>query len=329
MGSAIGTNVAVGTGEESAYGTFVAPDSWTEILSEGIGLQQQELVSQGRRTGESHLRRGSRRQVIDNPAAGPVTFEAPRRAELLRWLAHIVGGTPTSAQQAATSAYLHTFTMGALPTGLTVQKIMKDAANANVAVFSASGGKITSAELSLNVNQFLQITANLDFQKMVTSESAGTPSWSAAPLWDFRQAALKLDDSTAAQVLGFNLTIDNNLATDRRFLGGGGAKSEPTPNGFRSISGTIEAEFASLSAFYNAFAANTGLDLDIEFVGDTIEGAYDEELTITVPEIRLTGGTPTINGDGPIRHSIPFTGFYDGSNAPLTITAQTTDTALP
>lgn len=329
MASAVGTNVALGTANEVTYGTFVAPDSWTEILSESVALQQIALVSQGRRTGQSHLRRGSRRTIIDNPASGDVTFEAPIRAELLRWLKHIVGGTPTSAQQAATPAYLHTFTMGALPTGLTVQKIMKDAADSTVATFSASGGKVTSAEFSLSVQQFLQLRVGLDFQKMVTSESAGTPSWSAAPLWDFRDATLKLDNAAAAQVLSFNFSVDNNLDTDRRFLGNTGRKDEPVSNGFRAVTGSVEVEFKSLADFYNAFANNTALDLDIEFVGDVISGVHSETLTITVPQIRLTGSTPTISGDGPIRHTVPFEGFYDGTNAPLTITAKTTDTAVP
>lgn len=329
MASAVGTNVAVGTGVESTYGTFVAPDSWTEILSESVELQQIAMVSQGRRTGQSHTRRGSRRTIIDNPAAGDVTFEAPIKSELLRWLKYIVGGTPTSAQQAATPAYLHTFAMGALPTGLTYQKIMKDVSDTNIGVFSASGGKVTSAEFSLSVQQFLQLRVSMDFQKMVTTEAAGTPSWSGAALWDFQDATLKLDNAAAAQVLGFNFRVDNNLDTDRRFLGNAGRKDAPISNGFRTITGSAEVEFKATSDFYAAFAANTALDLDIEFVGGVISGAHSEALTITVPQIRLTGSTPTISGDGPIRHTVPFEGFYDGTNAPLTITAKTTDTAVP
>ena len=48
-------------------------------------------------------------------------------------------------------------------------------------------------------------------------------------------------------------------------------------------------------------------------------------LTIAVPEVRFTGGTPTVGGPDVVVADVPFEGQYDGTNAGITVTYVTPD----
>lgn len=307
MGAAVGTQVAVGIGEETTYGTPVAPTKWLEILSESLRFVPTNLESQGLRRGTRNLRRGSRRTRSARAAEGQINLEVPSTGFDLIW-EHLLGGGTGP------------WTMGSLQgKSLTVQKILADDALTTIDAFTYHGGKITQAQFSLSVDQILQVALDMDFEDEDRAgdggTAAGTPTYGSEELLNFLGATLTVGGSAMANVLSFQLSIANNLNTSRYYLGSGGLKAEPLSNDFPAVTGQFVAEFLDPDDWYATFEADTGVALNLDFA-DTAGNTVD----IDVPEIRLDGETPQVSGPQVVEATVAFTGFYDGTNPGVTIT---------
>jgi hypothetical protein len=89
----------------------------------------------------------------------------------------------------------------------------------------------------------------------------------------------------------------------------------------------MEAEFTSLSALYAAFASDKSLAFQFRATSpNIITGTTAYSLPVDIPSLFLEGDTPNVSGPDILTMSIPFTGLYDGTNSPITITQVTTDT---
>lgn len=327
-GPAVGLNTAFGIAQESTYGTPVVVSRFYEILSESLERRNRTLVSNGLRAQTRNLRRGTRRVISGRDAGGDVTMEVPTTTAGI-WFKNILGGTPTVVQQGASAAYLHTYAMGSLEgLSLTAQKSLRDAGGTEVETFTYHGAKVTAAEFSISVDQILQMAVSLDCEDVDTSTAAAAASYTANKLFHFAQGELRVDGSAVASVTGATARVENALKTDRYYIGSDGLKKEPTDNDFPTVGGSLTAEFLSPATFYDRFAADNGAALVLEFVGDNIASTYDEMLRITVPDVRFTGGTPTVGGADVISQTVPYEGTSIGSTAGVTIEYQTTDTAV-
>lgn len=315
MGAAVGTQVALGIAEESTYGTPVAPTStWFEILNESARFTPTFLASQGLRRGTRNLRRGSRRVVSARGAEGTINLEVSQAGFGLLWK-HLLGVETADTPAVGDT----TWAMGSLQgLSLTVQKILADEALTNVETYTYHGGKITGATLSLSVDQILQAQFNLDFEDEDragdSGTAAGTPTYGTSELYTFLGATLNVGGSPLANALSFSVTVENNLNTSRFYLGSNGLKAEPTPNDFPAVSGQIVAEFDDPADLYAAFEANTALAFSAVFADTS-----SNQLTVSVPEIRLTGDTPQVSGPETVQVTVPFEGFYDGTNPGVSI----------
>lgn len=328
MATAVGLQTVFGTSEEVTYGTPVVVDRWYEILSEGLERQNQILTSNGLRAGTRNLRRGSRRVLSARSGMGDVTLEVATTG-MGRWFQHMLGGTPVVAQQGATAAYLHTYTLGSLAgKSLTVQKGLRDEAGTTVSPFTFHGCKVTSWEFTISVDQILQVRVSLDSEDVDTSTALAAHSYGSTKLFHFAQGTLKVAGSSVARVLDSTVSGDNALKTDSYFLGSGGLKAEPAPNDYPSVTGSLTGEFLDRSVFYDRFAADSSAELILEFVGAVIAGAHNERLTIKVPDVRFTGETPKVGGPDLVMQNVPWEGQFDGTNPGVTIEYMTTDVAV-
>jgi hypothetical protein len=328
MATAVGLQTVFGTAPETVYGTAVTPNRWYEILSEGLERQQNVLQSNGLRAGTRTGRRGSRRAITHRWAQGPVTMEVATRG-MGRWFENMLGGTPVVTQQGSTDAYLHEYAMGSL-TGksLTVQKVIRDQSGTPVEQFSYKGAKVLSWEFSISVGGILQLVVNLDARDEVTDIAAAAHSYTEAAVLSFAQGDIKVDGVSVGRVTDATVAGDNMLRTDAFFLGTGGLKGEPEPNDYPTVTGSVTAEFDDEAVFYDRFTADTAAELELEFVGANIDGAYDERLTIRVPEIHFTGETPKVGGPGVVNQSVPFEAASDGTNPFIELEYMTADTAV-
>ena len=327
MGAAVGRNINVGTGVETVYGTPVAPSRWFEVLNESLEFRPTDLTSNGLRGGASvYGRRSSRRQRTRQDAGGSISMEVPT-STFGRWLAYTLGGTPSTAQQGATAAYLHTFAQGTLvDKSQTIQKQLRDAGNTEVDTFTYHGCKITQAVFSVAPDSYLTAEFTIDAEDEDTSTATASPSYSNVGLFTWKHGTVQAEGVDIANVTNASLTITNPMFTDGYYLGGGGLKAQPSDNDFRSVTGNLDLEFTDPAIVHSRFFAETEFELVLAFEGDNIEGAYDYGLTFTMPATYFTGSTPKVGGADVVIQNAPFEAFYNGTDPMITATYMTTDT---
>lgn len=326
----VGLLTSFGTAEEVTYGTAVTPDRWQEIVSESLERKNTILQSNGLRAGSIHTRRSSRRVVSAQAGEGSFTIEVPTSG-FGRLLKHALGSTPTVVQQGGTPAYLQTHAMGSnIGKSLTIQKVIRDGANATVQQFTHVGAKILSVEFSVSVDQLLLATFTVDSRQENVSTAVAVPSYASNKPFHFGQVnVLTLAGGAVAKVTGASIKFERPQKTDGFYLGSAGLKSEPIENDFPMISGSLTAEFdsAAKTALYDAFAAGTAVALVLTFTGANISGIYNEYISFSIPAIHLIGETPKVGGPGAVTLTVPFEGAWDGTNPDTTVTYQTVDTA--
>lgn len=327
MGSAVGLTTRLCTGVESVYGTPVVCDRFMEFDSESLERKNEIMRSSALGSGSLHLRRGSRSVVSARQVSGDITMECVTNG-MGRHFRNLMGGTPTIAQQGGTTAYLQTHTLGSLlGKSLAIQKQLRDESDVVVAAFTNHGCKYISGEFSIDKKGKLMLTVTVDGEDVDTVTAAASPSLTATKTFHYRQGALSIAGVPAALVQSAGIKVDRKMDTDRFHLGNAGVKAEPLVNDFPEITGTVSAEFAALT-YYDLFANDTPASLGLVFEGDTISGIYKENLTIVLPEIRLTGETPKVGGPGLVIVNHPFEAQWDGAAADMTLTYTSTDTAI-
>jgi len=311
---------------EATFGAATAPDRFYPFVDESIKRQNRVLQSQGLRGG--YLPRGGGRRVFTgHSSAGDVSLEVSSKgfSRIFQW---ILGGAPTIVQQGATTAYMHTHSMGSLVgKSANVQKQLKDAASTPVGTFTNRGVKVTNAEFNIVTDGILALKLGLDGREERSDVAAVAASYVTDNLFHFQQATLTVAGASQTQVASASVKIDNNLNVDRRHLGNTGLKSEQVDDGFRMVSGSFNADFDS-TTLYALYAADTAAALVLEFTGPLIASTFFEKLTITVPEVHLTGDTPTVGGPGLITYDLPFEAAFDGTLSPITLALTTTDVAV-
>lgn len=334
---ALGSGLAVqfATAEEVAWGTAVTPNRFYEITSETLERKNRIIQSDGM-GGSVALRprRGSRRVISGQEGVGTVNMEVATTG-FGRWFKHMLwDGTPTVAQQGATAAYLHTYDLGdfdtatpVLPVGLTVQKGVPQT-DGTVKPFTFPGSVVTGFDVSISVDQLLQLAVQLDSRTAETSTGLAAAAYTSTKLFHFAQGALKVDAASVAQVLSAAFSVKYDLKTDSYYLGSAGYKAKPVHQGWPDLGGTLTADFVDLTTFHDLFVADTAAELILEFIGDVIASTYYETLRITIPEVRFTGETPKVGGPGVVVQNVPFEGLWDGTLSGMTIEYLTTDTAV-
>lgn len=326
----VGLLTTFGCAEEVTYGTPVTPDRWFEITGESLGRENTVIQSNGLRSGSVHTRRSSRRVVAAQQGKGSFTMEVPTTG-FGRLLKHAVGGAPVVTQQGGTAAYLQTHSFGSnAGKSLTVQKVIRDGANAVVQQFTHTGAKITSVEFSISVDQLLLATFEVDSRQENVSTAVAAPTYPSNKPFHFAQVTgVFIGAGVAAKVTDATIKIDRPQKTDNFYLGSGGTKSEPTENDFPAVTGSLTAEFdsANKTLLYDAFAADSPLGFQLTFEGATIASTYKETISFYIPAIHLTGETPKVGGPGAVTLTCPFEGAWDGTNADMTVSYTSVDTA--
>jgi hypothetical protein len=327
MGSAVGLTTRLCTGVETTYGTVQTPDRFLEFDSESLERKNEIMRSNALGGGSLHLRRGSRSVVSGRWGEGSIDMDVVTNG-MGRIFRQLLGGTPTIAQQGGTTAYLQTHTLGSvLGKSLTIQKQLRDESDVVVSSFTFEGSKFTTGEFKIDKKGKLTLSLTVDAEDVNTVTAAASPSLTATKTFHYRQGSLTIAGVAAALVQSASVKVDRKMDTDRFHLGNAGVKAEPLVNDFPDITGNLSAEFAA-ATYYNLFANDTPAALVLDFTGDVISGIYTEKLTITIPEIRLTGETPKVGGPGLVIVNHPWEAQWDGAAADMTLAYTSTDTAI-
>jgi hypothetical protein len=323
IGSGIGSQLGAAT--ESTYGTSVTPARFFEYDSESIDFDKTAQQGTGMRAG-GQVVRANRRVVTMIGGKGDVQMDVPSKGFGF-WLALAFGGTPTSAQQAATAAYLHTFTPGDLLGKMATVQVGVPQLGGTVTPKTALGCKVTDLELTAGLGEILTAKIGLDAADVRTDVALATASYAAGAttnVFHFAEGAITIGGSAIAGVRSATVKLDNGLKTDRRHLGGLGKKAEPVIADYRKITGKLDAEFID-TTFSAAYLTDAALALVLTFTGPLIASTYFETLKITVPVIKLDSQMPDVGGADIVDLSVDFVGLDDGTNPPIKIEYTSTD----
>lgn len=326
MPTGTGLDSQLGAKRETTYGTRAVPDHFFEFRSESLSLEKNFLVSQQLGAG-STFARGSRRVATTRAGAGNIVMEATNQG-MGFWFDLMHDGVVTPTQIAATPAYLQTHNIG-LTTGAaksaTIQ-VGRPSTDGTVRPFDYLGCMVTG--WSMAWDDYLLLTLNLDAQEEKTDQTLATRSLpSALKSFVFTQGSLTIGGVAVADVSTGSMESARPMQTDFYPLGSSGLKSRPVPNGFASANGTLNARFTDLT-HYARFTAGTRAAVVLTFTGDVISGANFEQIKITMADVGFNGETPNVDGPEVLDLAIPFSAFYDGTNAPVKIEYVSTDTTL-
>ena len=314
MAYGAGVGASLGIASESTYGTYVAPDHFTEFNSESLTFRPNRVQGLGLRGGGAFARK-QRRVTTHSDAGGDITFDLTDKGAGL-WLRHMFGSNPSKVGGA------FTFTPGTLDGSSFTAQVGVPLLSGTVDPKTLSGCKVTDWELSVSNGGIVTAKVTVDAQNFTRSTSLATPSYVATlvPFY-FAQAVLKLGGSTVANVTDWTLSGSNTLKTDRNNIGSAGLKAEPIHNGFRTVSGSMNAEFTNTTA-YAAFLADTDMSMQITLTS----GA--QVIDITIPVVRYDDGVPQVGGPEIVMESLPFTVLEDGTNPAFTVVYTTAETSL-
>lgn len=308
---------------ESTWGTPVTVDRFVEFVSETLEHTQVTQASNGIKAGRRYG--GSGRRITSIGASGDVTFEIATKGFGL-FFHHLLGAV--SSVNTVGTVWTHTFTPGTLlGKGLTIQKGIEKA-DGTVQAFTYEGAKIVAADFSNDQDGLLLGTFTFDAQKELTATALATATYTTPTVFAYSEGAVKKDGVTIASVRSVpSCRIENNLLTDRRFLGNTGEKSEQINVPFDTISGNLDIEFQNITDTYNAFKADTEVILVLEWVGGVIESTHNFTFRITINNARFEGVTPQVSGPELVYHNVPFIGLDDASLSAVEIVYKTTDNA--
>lgn len=317
----------IGIGDETTYGTYATPTRFTEFADESMKLDQEVVSAPGLRAA-NRVQRTDRVRLDRKGASGDVSFVVQSKGFGL-WLKHALGKAGVITTHAGgTSSKDHTHTLGD-PYGLsyTFQKGVPDVSG-TVQPYSYLGTKMTGWELSNSVDGFVMFKASQFSQDETTSQSLASASYPSGTVEDlfFTDGAVNIA-SGAVSVKDISITGNSALNTSRRFLRSSALTKEPLIAGPYEITGSMTMEFDGLTQ-YARFTAGTIGQVDVTWTAPTaIESTIYPSLTVTMPKVIFTGGTPVVTGPDVVELTTPFRVLYDGSNEPITVVYVSADTA--
>ena len=124
-----------------------------------------------------------------------------------------------------------------------------------------------------------------------------------------------------------NVQSDLSMKTDRKFLAGSATKAQPKRSGVPSYTGTMSAEFASLTD-YERFTGGTTFSINASWTGASIESPWTYEFVVSIPVAKFTGSTPSASLDNLTVIDMPFTVLDGGSGSAVSFFYTSTDTSL-
>jgi hypothetical protein len=302
-----GYKSSVGIGNETTYGTAVAPSDWMEFLSETMKLDIEKRPAQGINTTAMHKKFLS----LGRTVAGDIQFEVNPDDCIGMILKAFGGQSPVSAQVGTSAAYTHTFlgandwvADGAAGCGLTVQ-VNRD----STSIVDYTGCLPAQLSLTAAVGDALKATVSMVGQNAAAQGSPTSSSFSTLDPFIFHQGVVA-KDAGGIDVVDFTINMNNNVNAGTFKLGQTYIKRPA--KGMREISGTMTMHFEDVN-IYNDFVANTSREIVLTFThGSMASGATPYSLAITLGKCYFQNNpTPNVGSPDILTQTIPFMSIYD------------------
>lgn len=332
VGSGLGGQLGFST--ETTWGTRVAPTKFLRAKTFSLNRDPNRVQGEGMQAGVLG-QQGAHYVEVTESGTGTFTFDVTPTG-IGQLLQALTGGVSTCTQQAATTAWLQTHTLGDPLKSLTAQ-IGVPYRGGTVYCEELTGAKITSGEFSCSADGYLGATYNLDAKKWDNGQTLTAASYGAQPAlpvfhgrhMNIKTGTFGSEASVPGIVRSASCTWTNTLDTEDYTAGSTGLKSEQIRNGFASITGTLSVDWttAAKSAFEDLRIANTSTSLVLEWVGPIIASTYAWAFRISLPGTFFNGDSPGISGPDAVQVDYGYEWKFDGTNLP-SITLMSTDVAL-
>ena len=272
--------------------------------------------------------RSDRDDTISLGASGSIECDLLTKGQGLL-LQHVLGTTSGPTQNGSTTAYKSTFSSDDTgPTGSYTIQLSRTDSGGTLRPYTYTGCTATGFNISQELGSNLSMTIDFDAANEETSTGEATPSYpSGAVPFPYTQAVVAFDGSATTNLTSFSLDGDLSMKTDRKFLAGSATKAQPKRSGVPSYTGTMSAEFASLTD-YERFVNGTTFSINASWTGATIESPWAYEFVVSIPVAKLTGSTPVASLDDLSQIEMPFQVLDGGSSAAVTFFYTSTDTSL-
>jgi len=183
----------------------------------------------------------------------------------------------------------------------------------NINVHNAfSGCVVNQWSVSIRPNAVVTSTFSVIGKDMGNTEvlSGGTNPSNYAPFDSFT-GTIKEGGSTIGIVTGLDFTLNNNINSLNVLMQDTAAG---LAEGRANVTGTLTAYFAN-SNLLDKFINETESSIEL-----TLTDASSNSLTFYFPRIKYTGGDVSVNDEGPITISLPFTALKHDTYTTLYIT---------
>lgn len=311
-------------GKESTYGTAVTLTRAYEAKVDSWKRSQDFLTSQGFRGG-LHTQMSTRSVPVNLGGEGTIEVDVqPTGMGLL--LQSMLGTVSGPTQQAATTAYKSTFASSAAgPVDSWTVQMQRVDIGGTVRSFTHKGSVMTGWKLSQPVDGMFGAELMFDFQDVATDVAAGTPTYVSSLPYTWQQCSATWNGSPIT-LESWDLEANLGFKTDRYRLSSV-LKQRPIRAAVPEFTGTMSMDFDGLDQ-YNAFAAGTIAPLVVTWTGANIASTYDFEVKVTMPAVQFQGDSPEVSLSELPKQSLPYKVLYNGTDPAVTITYQSTDTAL-
>lgn len=316
---------------ETAFNTPPTVTNFLELASETIRPNYPIITGTVFRPGARAIRSDRVARPGMKGGAGAITFQPLTKGanSISRWLALALGAV-SSTTTTTDSVYTHTGTYGDLLGDSVTIQVGRPDTGGTVRPFTYGGCKVGGLTLSNSVDGILESTVDLAY---VASETTATSLASAsytsgAELFNWTGGGLTLAGSTLL-VTDAALSL-RNVYRERWFLGN--TQAEPLENGIREATVRFTMEFEDLTEinYIRASVAATGQKkLVLTWSGPTLAGvsAYPRiRATVEVADL-VADSYPAVNGQDMITLGFTGTARYDGTNSPLKIEVDSTESS--
>lgn len=294
---------SVGAGEESSYGTAVSRTVWIKLSAESLAkttqyIPENNLLPQG---DVARVPRARHKGFVD--VAGELSGEIAYDDGWLMLLKHAMGVLNTTGS----GPYVHAFTLGALPTGLTLEVIKGSSGDSEV----FEGCKVASLTMECQAGQVATWSATIIGEDS-TRGSAGTATYSSNGERVLHgQAGTLSFNSVSYTLASWRVVLDN--AIQRVSNLGSYSTANPQPSGMRAITMEITLN-GTWSALRTAFHAQTQSDAVITFTSGS------KSFAVELSQAQIEAFSDAASGPGLFTTSVTFVPVNDGSELGLTVT---------
>lgn len=247
--------------------------------------------------------------------SGDINFVlSPQYGKLLK---HIFG---TAANPTGGPAYVHGFTVGDLPVGMTIEKQFKDFTTDKF--FLYNGCRVNSFKMDMKNEGFIDCTVNI----MGAKETVGNATFDASATdnghtpFDMFSGEIYISGTKVATITSADMTLENNLTGDTYCIDGTGQRNSMAEGQVR-VTGTLNALFTDADLYLDA-VNYVEKSIEFRFTRGTGAGTTgNEKLRFLLDEVIFKPQAPVVQGPSGMLIELPYEAYYGNDSDASTIRA--------